>query len=81
VDGKYLASGDEDGLVLLWDAKTGEVLDPLPSHAGHICSLLFSPTSNILVSSDCIIRKGLFGITVRQTFGGCINTFWDVADV
>lgn len=77
-DGRYLASGGDDKLVLLWDAKTGEVLDPLPDHTSKICSLLFSPTSNILVSSDCIIRKGIFGITIRQTFGGCKNIFWDV---
>ncbi len=77
-DGKYLASGGDDNLVLLWDAKTGEVVDPLPGHKNKIRSLLFSPKSNLLVSSDHISHKGLFGVAVRDIFGGCKNIFWDV---
>jgi len=77
-DGKYLASGGDDNLVLLWDAKTGEVVDPLPGHKNKIRSLLFSPKSNLLVSSDHISHKGLFGVAVREIFGGCKNIFWDV---
>ncbi len=51
--GEVLASGDQDGLLRLWDLKTGQLLsEPLPGHSGAIRGLAFSPDGAWLYSAD-----------------------------
>ena len=46
-----VATGGEDGLVKIWDARTGALLLTLPGHAGAVDSVAFSPDGTMLASS------------------------------
>ncbi|MGQ9838133.1 MAG: protein kinase domain-containing protein [Cyanobacteriota bacterium] len=50
-DGNLLASGEDDGLVKLWDLRTGERLQTLVGHTGSIETLAISPDGIFLVSA------------------------------
>jgi serine/threonine protein kinase len=56
-DGRHLASGDKDGVLLYWDAETGQVVRRFPKHPQEIRSVAFAPTSEHLASAS--------GFTVR----------------
>lgn len=50
-DGTIIASGDEDGTIILWDAKTNQAIgDPILAHANDVRQLAFSPNSHLLAS-------------------------------
>jgi len=55
-DGRWLTTGgghtlsEVDSTILLWDLKTGRVMNTLLGHTGDIQSLAFSPDSALLVS-------------------------------
>jgi WD40 repeat protein len=49
--GKILAAANEDHLVYLWDAETGERTRILQGHNAEIIGMGFSPTGSVLVSS------------------------------
>src|SRR5262249_27697294 len=49
-DGRWIASGDWDGKVLLWDAATGERCATLP-HAGVVRAVAFGPDGRWLVTA------------------------------
>ncbi len=52
-DGSRLASGGDDGSIVLWDAKSGEAIgSPLLGHRGKIFSLAFSPDGSLLASGS-----------------------------
>lgn len=52
-DGHTLASGDETGIVILWDIATGQRLHPrLTEHTFRISALIFSPDGRRLISTD-----------------------------
>ncbi|QRV96532.1 hypothetical protein RhiJN_24550 [Ceratobasidium sp. AG-Ba] len=58
-DGEYIASGDDNGTIRVWDIKTGEaVLAPLRGHSGSVRCLVFSFDGHNIVSgsSDKEIR-------------------------
>ncbi|MEN9221126.1 MAG: WD40 repeat domain-containing serine/threonine-protein kinase, partial [Thermostichus sp. BF3_bins_97] len=50
-DGTLLASGGDDGLVKLWDPRTGDRLETLVGHEGSIETLAISPDGTFLVSA------------------------------
>jgi WD40 repeat protein len=50
-DGRWIASGDWDNQVRLWDAATGEWCATLP-HPGYVLSLAFSPEGQRLVTGS-----------------------------
>ena len=73
-DGKMIASGGEDGQVLLWNAETGESMRELKGHINSINSLAFSPDGRFLLpdvldvlrsfgTSRLAISSSVFGIT------------------
>lgn len=51
-DGKILASGGNDKLVLLWDAKRGKILKKLKGHSYWVFSVDFSPSGEYLSSAS-----------------------------
>ncbi|KAG2066426.1 WD40 repeat-like protein [Suillus decipiens] len=53
-DRNWIASGDESGVLIAWDGKTGEPLDQLINkvHDGWISSLDFSSNSKVLASGS-----------------------------
>jgi WD40 repeat protein len=55
-DGGTLASGSTDGIVRLWDVKTGKLLDKLVAHQGWVLSVAFSPDGKTLVSGGWIVH-------------------------
>jgi WD40 repeat protein/DNA-binding SARP family transcriptional activator len=53
-DGRYFATGTEDGAATLWDIDTGAVVDQFRGHSGIVMELAFSPDGATLytVSRD-----------------------------
>ena len=51
-DGKHLASGNYDDLVLLWDAETGDLVRSFKGHSDDVVSVAFSPDGKRLVSGS-----------------------------
>lgn len=52
-DGKHITSGDDDGNLRLWDAKTGEPIgDPFKGHKSSVTSLAFRPDGRRIVSGS-----------------------------
>lgn len=51
-DGVFLASGSQDGQVILWDAYTGATLRTLEGHTDSVNSLAFSPDGALLASGS-----------------------------
>ena len=59
-DGKYLASGASDGLVVLWDLSAGRALKSLRGHEDTVTSVSFSAEGTLLASGslDNTVRCG-----------------------
>jgi WD40 repeat protein len=49
-DGAVVASGSEDGTVMLWDVKSHKRVGPFPGHASKVTVLLFDRTGAVLLS-------------------------------
>jgi WD40 repeat protein len=50
-DGAYLASGDAQGMISLWEAQTGALLASSQGHRGAVTQLQWAPTTYQLTSS------------------------------
>ena len=51
-DGNYLASSARDGIIIIWDAKSGEKLKTLKGHSCDVDSVWWSPDGNYLASGS-----------------------------
>ncbi|WP_341761068.1 pentapeptide repeat-containing protein [Candidatus Tisiphia endosymbiont of Thecophora atra] len=51
-DGKYLASGSNDKIVRIWDAKNGKLLQNLEGHTWYIKCIRYSPDGKYLASGS-----------------------------
>jgi WD40 repeat protein len=74
-DGKILASGSEDKLIMFWDVDTGQSLGaPLKGHQGEIWKLAFSPDGKTLAS---VSKKDhtiiLWDVDTHQPFGPALK--------
>ncbi|HEX8990846.1 MAG TPA: AAA family ATPase, partial [Anaerolineales bacterium] len=81
-DGTMIASGNWDGSVTLWDAKTGKQAQAISAHEGPVYSLAFSPDGKRLATAspdglakvwDVASGKALFVLS------GHIGAVWTVA--
>lgn len=54
----FIASGDEDGAILLWDVSSKNVLQKLEGHSDAVLSVDTHPTEQVIASAglDCKIR-------------------------
>ncbi|AFY93242.1 NB-ARC domain-containing protein [Chamaesiphon minutus] len=57
-DGNYLASGDFNGDIRLWDARTHQLQSILKGHANWVQAITYNPVRSLLASSsyDCTIK-------------------------
>lgn len=72
-DGRFLITGSDDGLVLLWDADSGAVVQRLEGHSAAVHSVAFSPDGTEALSGandDTIIHWDLQSGTMIQTLVG-----------
>ncbi len=51
-DGTWLVTGDSQGSIRIWDAKTYKEIETLPGHRARIYDLEFNPDNNLLASSS-----------------------------
>jgi WD40 repeat protein len=58
VDGTLLASGDSNGIVIVWETATGDRLHTFQAHSNLVLAVTFSPDDRVLASSggDGIIK-------------------------
>jgi len=73
-DGKRLASGSVDCIVMLWDAETGAVQSMLKGHSNWVLSVAFSPDGKQLASGSSEHTVMLWDAetgAVQRTLKGC----------
>ncbi|MEE6524104.1 hypothetical protein FKM82_023339, partial [Ascaphus truei] len=65
LDSDYLATGDDNGEIMIWSVQSGELLRQCREiavnkedmlHAGWVTDLHFSPDSNLIVSSGACVK-------------------------
>jgi eukaryotic-like serine/threonine-protein kinase len=57
-DGRWIASGSDDGIVRVWTASTGQAVATLRGHDAAVLAVAFSPDSTRLISggNDSMVR-------------------------
>lgn len=59
-DGEQLLTGGRDGLLKLWDARSGLLIRTLYGHENRVLSAAFSPGGNRILSSDKDLQLNLW---------------------
>ncbi|MBR8828045.1 MAG: AAA-like domain-containing protein [Gomphosphaeria aponina SAG 52.96 = DSM 107014] len=77
-DGKTIASGSEDGKILLW-RKNGTLLTTLSGHTGEVNSVVFSPDGKIIASGSLdhtvrLWKRDGSWLTTLMGHGGKVNS-------
>ncbi|KAH9864641.1 hypothetical protein J1614_010576 [Plenodomus biglobosus] len=67
----FIASGSEDGEVVIWDVSSKNILQRLEGHDGVVLSVDTHPTEKIIVSAglDCVVRLWGLGEGGRAEHG------------
>ncbi|MGE5261980.1 MAG: hypothetical protein ACM3S0_01250, partial [Acidobacteriota bacterium] len=69
-DGKTLASGSDDHMIILWDVATLQPIGPpLTGHSGAVLSVAFSPDGKTLASGSQDSTIILWDVATRQSLG------------
>ena len=68
-DGKFIASGDEDGVVQVWDSKSHEPIGKAGKHLGIVGSICFAPDSCWLVSGGWDMTVRMWDCGTGQAIG------------
>jgi WD40 repeat protein len=68
-DGNILASGDYSGFIKLWNPQTGDTIQTLFGHTGHVYSIAWSKDGKLLAS----ISADLTGRIWDMTTGECLH--------
>ncbi|MEG4800580.1 NACHT domain-containing protein [Microcoleus sp. ARI1-B5] len=81
-DGNFLATGDSNGMIRLWEADSGREILTCKGHKNRVTSVAFSPSGEMLVSGsyDCTVR--LWDIRTcecLQVFQGHSETVFSVS--
>ncbi len=66
-DGRWIASGGDDRLVRLWDARTGEEIAQLQGHSKLVWALAISPDSTRIASTGWDRTVRIWDVQQRQT--------------
>lgn len=61
-DGALLAAGCGDGVVRIWDANNGQLLQELTGHYGPVNSVAFAADGTYLVSGSADHRVWIWGV-------------------
>lgn len=72
-DGRYLAAGDQDGHVLLWDLATGALLFRNYAHVFTVWTVAFSPDGTLLASGAFDARVKLWEVPSGRQVGILID--------
>ncbi len=67
-DGKIIATGHENGTIMLWDVATRTLAATLSGHNGGVYSLAFSPNGNTLASGASDENVKLWDVAARTSF-------------
>ncbi len=74
-DGSRVVSGSSDGILILWDAKSGKPIgEPMRGHTSGVTSVAFSPDGSKIVSgssdSTLILRDAKSGLSICEPMRG-----------
>jgi WD40 repeat protein len=75
-DSTFIASGDREGKIQVWNVASGEIINTISSHSGQILSLHISPCNKYLASGTTDNKMVLFELPAMAV----INTFEDFND-
>ncbi len=65
-DGKYVATGGLDGVIMLWDAGTGKMVRQLTGQYAIISNIIFSPDGRYLLTSSDDHTVRLWDVAVGE---------------
>ena len=68
-DGQTLASGSDDGMIILWDVKNRQPRGQLTGHEVIVTSVAFSPDGKTLASGSLYGQLILWDIAIHQMVG------------
>jgi len=72
-DGNFIAGGNEQGRVSVWDAKTGKQLLKLTGHVGRVTSLDFGLDGNRLLATGEDTKVYVWNISSKDMNNGSVR--------